>query len=122
MKTKKLLSAILFSIIIHSVTLAQWSSSVNLSPHSISAGQNESMGSCIGVSGNTVHVIWSDQRSSTKAVIYYTRSLDAGLTWSNPIAITDTNGNAWNPAIAVNGSSVHVVWRNIVNNIRSSYY
>ncbi|HYV95390.1 MAG TPA: T9SS type A sorting domain-containing protein [Chitinophagales bacterium] len=122
MKTKKLLSTVIFTLTIHAVIFAQWSSSVNLSPNSISAGQNESMGSCIGVSGNTVHVIWSDQRSSTRAAIYYTRSLDAGLTWSNPVAITDTNRNAWNPAIAVNGSSVHVVWRNIVNNIRSSYY
>ena len=122
MKTKKLVPTFICSIIIHAVSLAQWSASVDLSPHAIAAGQNESMGSCIGVSGNTVHVIWSDQRSSAKAVIYYTRSPDAGLTWSSPVAITDTNGNAWNPAIAVNGSSVHVVWRNIVNNIRSSYY
>jgi hypothetical protein len=121
MKTK-LISAIILAIIIHASTFAQWSASVNLSPNSISAGQNESMGSCIGVSGSTVHVVWSDKLSSTKAVIYYIRSLDAGLTWSVPVTISDINGNAWNPAIAVNGPNVHVVWRTIVNNIRSSNY
>ncbi len=119
---KKSLSAIIIAIVLPTLLFAQWGASVNLSPNSLSAGQNESMGSCIGVSGNTVHVVWSDKRSSTKAVIYYTRSLDAGLTWSNPVTISDTNGNAWNPAIAVNGSSVHVVWRNIVSNVRSSWY
>jgi hypothetical protein len=121
---KKLVLSLIILISVLSVkhASAQWSASVNLSPASVSAGQNESMGSCIAVSGDTVHVVWSDQRSSTKAVIYYTRSPDAGLTWSAPVAITDTNGNAWNPAIAVNGRNIHVVWRNIVNNIRSSYY
>lgn len=59
-----------------------------------------------------------------KAPIYYTQSADTGLTWSSPIAITDINRNAWNPAIAVNGPNIHVVWREIdtLNGHRSSWY
>jgi hypothetical protein len=103
---------------------AQWSSAINLSPNAVSAGLNESMGSCIGVSGDTVHVVWGDRFNATHGAIYYVRSPDAGLTWNSPIAITDLNSNAWNAAIAVNGSSLHVVWRVIdtLNNHRISHY
>ncbi len=113
-----MMAAIGFPSLVH----AQWSARVNLSPHAVNAGLNESMGSCIGVSGDTVHVVWCDQRSGTRTVIYYIRSTDAGLTWNTPIAITDTNGNAWNPAIAVNGPNIHVVWRTVVGTTRSSHY
>jgi hypothetical protein len=104
---------------------AQWSSPVDLSTGAVSAILNESMGSCIGVSNDTLHVVWADRKSSSKGVIYYTQSADTGLNWSTPIALTDTAGNAWNPAIAVNGSSIHLVWRVIdpLNNARrASWY
>jgi hypothetical protein len=103
---------------------AQWSTPVSLSPSAVSAALNESMGSCLGASGDSLHVVWTDKLSTTNAVIYYTRSLDTGLTWSAPVAISNIGGNAWNPAIAVNGRNVHVVWREVnpVNNHRASYY
>lgn len=118
----KISTLLISCIAIPALALAQWSTVVNLSPNAISASLNESMGSCIGVSGDTVHVVWTDKLSITRAAIYYTRSVDTGLTWNSAVALTDTSGNAWNPAIAVNGSSIHVVWRNIVNGVRSSYY
>ncbi|MBI3502475.1 MAG: T9SS type A sorting domain-containing protein [Bacteroidetes bacterium] len=120
----KLLTAIIFPIAVPVLTFAQWSAPLDISPSAVSAGLNESMGSCIGTSGDTVHVVWTDKLSSTKAVLYYIRSSDTGLTWNNPIAITNPGGNAWNPAIAVNGSSVHVVWREInpVGGHRASWY
>jgi len=82
------------------------------------------MGSCIGVSGDTVHVVWADRINATHGAIYYTNSTDTGLTWRAPIAITDLSGNAWNPAIAVNGSNIHVAWREIdtLSQHRSSHY
>jgi len=106
------------------VVLAQWSLPFDLSPSAVSAGLNESMGSCIGVSGDTIHVVYCDRFNLTHGTIYYTRSTDSGLTWSAPVAITSLNANSFNPAIAVNGSSIHVVWRNIdtINNNRSSHY
>jgi len=104
--------------------LAQWSQPVNISPNAVSALLNESMGPCIGVNGYTIHVVWADRFTSKKGAIFYTSSADTGLTWSNPVPITDLNGNAWNPAIAVSGSNIHVVWREIdtVNQHRSSHY
>jgi hypothetical protein len=111
---------LLFSMPVH----AQWSTPVSLSPSAISATLNESMGSCLGASSDTLHVVWTDKISTTRARIYYTHSLDTGLTWSTPIALTDTSCNSWNPAIAINGKNVHVVWRELspVNGRRASWY
>ena len=123
MKSRRLLTTILL-LFLSIISNAQWSAPVNLSPASVSAGLNESMGSCIGVSGDTIHVVWCDRLGSNKGAIYYTHSTDTGLTWSNPLPITNLNGNAWNPAIAVNGANIHLVWREIdtINNKRSSHY
>jgi len=118
----KIYVILILSLIFQVVANAQWSAPVNLSPNAVSAGLNESMGSCIGVSGDTVHVVWTDKLNTTTAALYYTRSINAGLTWSNPVALTDVAANGWNPAIAVNGLNIHLVWRNIVNNVRLSYY
>jgi hypothetical protein len=104
---------------------AQWSAPVIISTGAVSAILNESMGPCIGASGDTLHVVYADRFNSAKGAIYYTQSVDTGLTWTTPIAISDTAGNAFNPAIAVNGSNIHVVWRKIdpLNNAhRTSYY
>lgn len=120
----KILAFLISTIGLPSFVFAQWSVPVNLSPNAINALLNESMGSCIGVSGDTVNVVWADRLSAKKGAIYYTQSADTGLTWSSPIAITDINRNAWNPAIAVDGSIIHVVWREIdtVTGHRSSWY
>ncbi len=123
MKTRLLLSIILVAFV-STISEAQWSAPVNLSPASVSAGLNESMGPCMAASGDTVHVVWCDRLGTNKGAIYYTHSCDTGLTWSNPIPITPLTVNAWNPAIVVNGANLHVVWREIdtVNNHRSSHY
>ena len=102
----------------------QWSAPVDLTPNAVSASLNESMGTCIGVSGDSVHVVWVDRFSSHKGAIYYRHSLDTGITWSNPIALTDLNGDAWLPTIAVNGPNIHVAWRvdDTITNKRTSWY
>jgi hypothetical protein len=122
--SRKFLALLIFTVLLPHIVSAQWSSPVNLSPNAVSALLNESMGPCIGVSGDTVHVVWADRLTPTRGAIFYTQSADTGLTWSPPVAITSTGGNAWNPAVAVNGSNIHVVWREIdtLNQHRSSHY
>jgi hypothetical protein len=121
---KSILTLFIFLCLFPELLSAQWSAPVCLSPVAVSAALNESMGPCLGVSEDTLHVVWTDKLSTTRARIYYTRSLDTGLTWSAPIALTDTSSNAWNPAIAVNGRNIHVVWREVstVNGHRASWY
>ena len=116
-----MLTVFVFIILIPSLLHAQWSSTMKLSQHSMNATLNENAGSCLVVSGDTIHVVWSDHRTNGYA-IYYERSADNGLTWNTAMAITDTTGKASMPAIAVSGSSVHVVWMDSIGGIRVSYY
>ncbi len=110
---KSFFTQMILYIFFPTIIFAQWAPKVNISPNAMQAGLNESMGSCIGASGDTIHVVWTDKFTPTRAAIYYRRSHDTGLTWDNVMNLTDTNGNAWNPAIAVNGQNIHVVWREI---------
>jgi hypothetical protein len=118
---KKIISVFIFSILIPFSVFAQWGALVNLTPNSMGAGLNENMGPCIGVSHDSVHVVWSDHRTQGWA-IYYRHSFDTGATWSNPIALTDTTGGASMPVIAVNGKNIHVVYMDTLNGIRASFY
>jgi len=94
---------------------------IRLSAHSISAALNENAGPCLAVSGDSVHVVWSDKRTHGYA-IYYKHSFDTGLTWNTEIPITDTFGKATMPVIAVSGSTVHVVWMDSILDHRASFY
>jgi type IX secretion system substrate protein/BNR repeat protein len=119
-----LITALLISsgMLIPFIGYSQWSSPIQLSQNADTTTLNESMGTCIGVSNDTVHVVWNDKHNSTHATIYYSRSVDTGLTWSTPIPITDsTINNSWNPTIAVNGPNIHVAWREIGSG-RASWY
>ena len=64
----------------------------------------------IAASGNNVHVVWDDNTPGNSDILYR-RSLDNGITFPN--IIKNLSGNAGasiNPAIAVSGNNVHVVW------------
>src|SRR6185295_851350 len=82
---------------------------------------NENSGQCLAVNGDTVHVVWTDHRTLGHA-IYYRHSPDAGVTWNTAIPITDTTGTAIFPAIAVSGSTIHVVWLDSSLGVPASFY
>ncbi len=101
---------------------AQWTTKLNITPNAMNAGLNENMGQCISVSGDTLHVVWSDERTKGEA-IYYKHSVDGGVTWSNEIALTDTNHKASMPSIASSGMNVHIVyWDSSTYTHASSFY
>ena len=80
------------------------------SEQAISSGNWDSEYPRVVVSGNTVHVVWQDERSGPYEV-YYRRSDDGGLTWAVETQLSDGNTtDSLHPAIAVNGNKVHVVW------------
>ncbi|MEP6647374.1 MAG: SBBP repeat-containing protein, partial [Saprospiraceae bacterium] len=81
-----------------------WEDDAQLSLSNVSASYPS-----IAVSGNTVHVVWTDHRH-THSEIYYKRSLDNGTTWSPDILLTDQIGEQVRPTIAADGPNVHVVW------------
>jgi len=65
---------------------------------------------CIATSGDTVHIVWRDDRSGSDR-IYYKRSQDAGTSWGTDIQLTNTSAGSESPSVAVSGSIVHVVWQ-----------
>lgn len=63
---------------------------------------------CIASSGDTVHVVWSDNRVGGNYEIFYKRSTDGGLTWGADTRISNNVYFSTNPSIS--GSIVIVVW------------
>lgn len=77
----------------------------------------------VAASGSIVHVAYADFRFGMGApIIYYTRSLDDGVTWDPEIMLADDSAS-WYPSVAVSGSHVHVVWPDNRNgDIAEIYY
>ncbi|HEY3251534.1 MAG TPA: T9SS type A sorting domain-containing protein [Ignavibacteria bacterium] len=65
----------------------------------------------VTVSGQAVHVVWSDYRDGSNPEIYYTRSTNGGLYWGADIRLTNNSASSFNPSVSVSGSAVHVVWQ-----------
>ncbi len=88
---------------------SSWGSSVQVSQ---TAGSSSgSVGRKVAVdSQGWMHVVWTEQQSFVYD-IYYSRSLDGGKTWSQPLDIANSNGPAIGGNIAVGpDDSIHVAW------------
>jgi hypothetical protein len=118
---RKLIFLIFFFAFVILNTYAQWSPEVKISTGAMQASLNEDAGPCLAVSNDTLYVVWSDHRTNGYA-IYYDRSIDTGMTWSIPVPVTDTTGNATMPVVAVSGRNVHIVWMGNIQGVRASYY
>ncbi len=62
---------------------------------------------CLVASGPYLHVVWADQRLGS-FMTFYKRSSDAGFSWTADTCLISSAPSSY-PAIAVNGSMVHVV-------------
>lgn len=61
----------------------------------------------------SLHLVYADQPDfTTGGTVNYVKSVDGGVTWTNPLVINDSDtGQQFMPAIAVDdGNVVHVVW------------
>jgi hypothetical protein len=89
---------------------AQWEDDFRLTEDdSLSKTTLPGSGHAIATSGDSIHVVWYDNRNWINA-IYYKQSVDGGLTWGEDLRIS--NGFAWAgyPCIALSGSVVHAAW------------
>jgi hypothetical protein len=82
-------------------------------------------GSCqypvLAATGSNVHVAWYDDRDGNYQ-IYYRRSVDGGETWEPEFQLSQTLSNATNPALALSGGGVHVVWSDDSTGTYQIYY
>ena len=68
----------------------------------------------------TIHIVWEDYRAGAQdSDIWYSRSVNGGLSFGPPIRVTDMGGVGTKqryPSIAVDGSdTAHVVWTDMRN-------
>jgi hypothetical protein len=65
----------------------------------------------IAASADSVHVVWDDETPGNFDILYR-RSLDGGTTFPNIIKnLSSDLGNSVDPAVAISGNNLHVVWQ-----------
>ncbi len=79
-----------------------------------------SLYSTIAVSGSIVHIAWTDNRNGPLSILYK-RSTNGGTSWGSDIAMVKHNQYSLFPSLAVNGSTVHLVFQNLSNNLDICY-
>ncbi len=91
---------------------AQWQMEVPLTSDPTNSYTSFGNARCIATDGNTIHVVWYDGVTIAKPnwEIFYKRSTDGGLNWSANVNLSNNDSISYNPAIAVSGNYVHVVW------------
>ena len=82
-----------------------WSEDTNLTPE----GEQAEF-SYPAVDGETIHLVWRDFRAGN-AEIYYKRSEDGGLTWTDDQRLTDDPGQSEHPKLVAQGDNLYLVWR-----------
>ncbi len=68
----------------------------------------------IYISNNNEFIVWHDYRDDPngdiEAEIYFKKSTDNGITWSNDFRLTNSVRMSENPSISVSNSTIHIVW------------
>ena len=72
----------------------------------------------IGVVGNTVHLVWEDERLGGTHRIYYKRSMDKGATWTADLMISSPSIDVVEPSFSLQGQTLHAVWSMEPNDIQ----
>ncbi|MEO8167779.1 MAG: sialidase family protein [bacterium] len=120
---KTTLLTILVCFLSAQISQAQWQPDVRLT----NDPGNSSMDGlpnahCIVSSGDTVHVVWKDDRDGASNEIYYKRSIDGGLSWGADIRISNNPYTSATPSISVSGSVVIIVWSDRRDGISDNNY
>lgn len=63
----------------------------------------------IAADTNGIYAVWPEELDG-RAAIAFSLSVDEGQTWSTPEEISDSTGQAFDPALAVAGGTMHVAW------------
>ena len=75
----------------------------------LSNNSGASLFPAMALSQNNIYLVWEDGTPGNSE-IYFVRSADGGQTFSSPQNLSNSPGRSRNPAIAVSGSDVYIVW------------
>lgn len=76
----------------------------------ISKTEALSIGPDTAASGNTVYVVWQEHVGGQNMEVFLARSGDGGVTFGDPVNVSQSTDSSGNPKIAVSGNFVYIVW------------
>jgi hypothetical protein len=82
---------------------------------------NDSWDPVIATSNTNLHVVWMDNRDGIYK-IYYKRSSDNGVSWSQDFPLITETPYASGPSIVAVDSNLHVVWKDTRDGNQEAYY
>ena len=65
----------------------------------------------IAVSKNGIFIVWAETTNPNNKEIMFTKSLDNGKTFSNPINISNNSKDSYNQEISAFNENVYVIWQ-----------
>ena len=108
---KTIVLTILLCFLSVQISQAQWQPDVRLTNDpALSSTSGYDNANCIVSTGDTVHVVWRDNRDGGNYEIYYKRSTDGGLNWGSDTRLSNNIYFSTDPSLSVSGSLVFVVW------------
>jgi hypothetical protein len=108
---KKLASIVIAAAALAGAALAPSAQAAFSAEKRISSLPGPSIQPNIAVAGNNVYIVWSENApTGTLGDIYFSRSIDAGESFSAPVLIAGGGRNDILPIIAAAGTQVHIFW------------
>ena len=96
-----ILLLILFSFSFAQDTLIRWEEEINLSQDTV-----YNFYPWIECQDNYVHIVWAELDNG----VYYQRSTDSGITWSEPFRLHTDTTVIIHPKLALGGENVYCIW------------
>jgi BNR repeat-like domain len=91
-------------------------------PINVSIDSGDSINPDLIVLHNNIHVIWNDNSTKKYDIIIKTSS-DGGITFSEPINLSNTtNSNSMNPQLAATANELFVVWQEDISGNNEIYF
>lgn len=63
----------------------------------------------LAITGSNIYVVWTDDTTGNREILF-TKSIDGGDTFSEPVNLSNNSGDSYNSEIAAAGNNVYVVW------------
>ena len=121
MRNVVLAGAVLIAFV--SVAFGQWEPDVRLSSCDSLRSWVAQNARSIAADSDHVHVVWQDSRFGGRNTEgYYIRSTDGGASWGSETRMTENDSVSEDPAIAISGPVVHVIWVDERDSYRGDVY
>lgn len=100
---------VILFVVVSSNVKSQWQTDIRLTNNLSNSRTSPNNTRCIVSSGDTLHIVWVDNRDGNNE-IYYKRSINQGSSWESDTRLTNNISISNDPSISVTTSEVFVVW------------